>query len=68
LPWGRFGSISATERLEKVDEHWYFSEYDFTVFPWLIIFVAFSVCIRASVVLYFYLRRQKREQRVPTTS
>jgi hypothetical protein len=60
------GRISDTAQLEKVDNRWYFKDFDFMTFPWLFIAVGCSFGVAfAVVVLYFYWRNKKRHQVVP---
>jgi hypothetical protein len=56
------GKISASAQLEKVDNRWYFTNFDFMSFPWMfVVVVACSVAVAfASVVLYLYWRLYKR--------
>jgi hypothetical protein len=63
------GRISDTALLEKVDGRWYFKNFDFMTFPWLLVAVMCSFGVAFSVlVLHFYWRTKKRRQVVPVTS
>ena len=60
------GRISDTALLERVDDRWYFKNFGFMTFPWLLIAVMCSFGVAfAVVVLYFYWRTKKRRQAVP---
>ena len=51
-------TITASAQLEKVDNRWYFTNFDFMSFPWVVVIVlACLVAVAfASVVLYLYWR------------
>jgi hypothetical protein len=60
------GRLTGTAQLEKVGNRWYFADFDFMTFPWVLIVVMclFGVAF-AVVVLYFHWRPQKQLQSVP---
>ena len=55
------GRIQDTAQLEKVDGRWYFSDFDFMAFPWVLVVVGCSLAVGfASLVICFYRRNKKR--------
>lgn len=60
------GRLTGTAELEKVDNRWYFVDFDFMAFPWVLIVVMCSFGVAfAVVVLYFYWRPKKQRHAVP---
>jgi len=60
------GRLTATAQLEKVDNRWYFMDFDFMTFPWVLVAIMCSLGFAfAVVVLYFYWRPKKQRQTVP---
>jgi hypothetical protein len=57
------GRLTASARLEKVADRWYFSDFDFRAFPWAIIMIGCFIGVAFAVlVLYFYWRSRKRRR------
>jgi hypothetical protein len=57
--------LTGTAQLEKVDDRWYFTNFDFMTFPWVIVVVMCSFGVAfAAVVQYLYWRSKKRRRTV----
>jgi hypothetical protein len=59
------GRIESSAHLIKVGDHWYFRDFDFMAFPWVLVVVmcSFSVAL-VGLVLYLYFRSKRLRQRV----
>jgi hypothetical protein len=56
------GRISETAFLEKVGNQWYFKNFNFMNFPWLLIGVMSSFGVAFAVVVLYFYRRSKKQK------
>jgi hypothetical protein len=57
------GTITGSAELEKINDRWYFRNFDFMAFPWAITVIGCSFGIAFAVVVLYLYRRSIRHRR-----
>jgi hypothetical protein len=59
------GRLTDSAELEKVGDRWYFRDFDFMAFPWVIVLGACSIGVAFAIVVLYLYRRSSKRQRQP---
>jgi hypothetical protein len=59
------GTITGSAELEKIDDRWYFRNFDFMAFPWAIIVIGCSFGIAFAIVVLYLYKRSIKHRRQP---